>query len=69
MINVLIVIYAMQLVKMVHINSIRFSTPYVDGAQKLCAEIIEDSCVGCNLCSLVCPVPECIEMGNSQRRF
>jgi dihydropyrimidine dehydrogenase (NAD+) subunit PreA len=22
----------------------------------------EDECVGCNLCSLVCPVPECITM-------
>jgi dihydropyrimidine dehydrogenase (NAD+) subunit PreA len=21
-----------------------------------------DECVGCNLCSLVCPVPECITM-------
>jgi dihydropyrimidine dehydrogenase (NAD+) subunit PreA len=24
--------------------------------------ILEESCVGCNLCSLVCPVPGCIEM-------
>lgn len=24
--------------------------------------IIEDNCVGCNLCSLVCPVEECITM-------
>jgi dihydropyrimidine dehydrogenase (NAD+) subunit PreA len=22
----------------------------------------EDECVGCNLCSLVCPVPDCITM-------
>ena len=26
--------------------------PYVD----------EDECVGCNLCNLVCPVPDCITM-------
>jgi len=25
-------------------------------------EIIEDTCVGCNLCSLVCPVDGCISM-------
>ena len=25
-------------------------------------EIIEDTCVGCNLCSIVCPVEECITM-------
>ena len=25
-------------------------------------EIIESTCVGCNLCSLVCPVDSCIRM-------
>ena len=25
-------------------------------------EVKEDMCVGCNLCSLVCPVPDCITM-------
>jgi dihydropyrimidine dehydrogenase (NAD+) subunit PreA len=25
-------------------------------------EIIEENCVGCNLCSYVCPVDECITM-------
>jgi len=24
--------------------------------------VVNDECVGCNLCALVCPVPECIEM-------
>jgi NAD-dependent dihydropyrimidine dehydrogenase PreA subunit len=24
--------------------------------------ILEDECVGCNLCALVCPVPGCITM-------
>jgi dihydropyrimidine dehydrogenase (NAD+) subunit PreA len=25
-------------------------------------EVLEDECVGCNLCALVCPVPECITL-------
>ena len=25
-------------------------------------EVINDECVGCNLCHLVCPVPNCIDM-------
>jgi dihydropyrimidine dehydrogenase (NAD+) subunit PreA len=25
-------------------------------------EVREDECVGCNLCTLVCPVPECITL-------
>ncbi len=25
-------------------------------------EIVEDTCVGCNMCSLVCPVQDCITM-------
>ena len=24
----------------------------------------EDECVGCNLCTLVCPVPDCITLRN-----
>jgi len=24
--------------------------------------VLEDECVGCNLCALVCPVPGCITM-------
>ena len=24
--------------------------------------VIDDECVGCNLCQIVCPVPECITM-------
>jgi len=24
--------------------------------------VIDDECVGCNLCSMICPVPDCIEM-------
>jgi dihydropyrimidine dehydrogenase (NAD+) subunit PreA len=27
-------------------------------------EVREDECVGCNLCTLVCPVPECITLRN-----
>src|SRR3990167_3879068 len=27
-------------------------------------EVKEDECVGCNLCTLVCPVPECITLRN-----
>ena len=25
-------------------------------------EVIEDECVGCNLCQITCPVEACIEM-------
>ncbi len=25
-------------------------------------EVKEDECVGCNLCTVVCPVPECITL-------
>jgi len=25
-------------------------------------QILEDECVGCNLCAMVCPVPGCISM-------
>jgi dihydropyrimidine dehydrogenase (NAD+) subunit PreA len=43
--------------------------PKLDGARELGMTPLEriprvdvDECVGCNLCSLVCPVPECITM-------
>jgi len=43
--------------------------PKLDGLQASTAtpleripRVDEDECVGCNLCSLVCPVPECISM-------
>ena len=29
--------------------------------------VFEDECVGCNLCSLVCPVPECITMVETRK--
>ena len=32
----------------------------VDGKRRY--EVIEEECVGCNLCTHVCPVPECISM-------
>jgi dihydropyrimidine dehydrogenase (NAD+) subunit PreA len=35
-------------------------TNLVNGARKF--EVMEDECVGCNLCVTVCPVPECITM-------
>ena len=25
-------------------------------------EVIDDECVGCNLCQITCPVEDCIEM-------
>ncbi len=31
-------------------------------AGKPIPQVREEDCVGCNLCSLVCPVDECIEM-------
>ncbi len=31
-----------------------------DGSRKF--SVIDDECVGCNLCQMVCPVPECITM-------
>ena len=35
-------------------------THMVDGARKF--EVIDDECVGCNLCVSVCPVEDCITM-------
>ena len=35
-------------------------THTVDGARKF--EVIDEECVGCNLCVSVCPVPDCITM-------
>jgi dihydropyrimidine dehydrogenase (NAD+) subunit PreA len=35
-------------------------THLVDGVRKF--EVIEEECVGCNLCVTVCPVEECITM-------
>lgn len=35
-------------------------TAMVDGARRF--EVIEEECVGCNLCVSICPVPECITM-------
>jgi dihydropyrimidine dehydrogenase (NAD+) subunit PreA len=31
-----------------------------DGGRRF--TVIDDECVGCNLCQIVCPVPECISM-------
>ena len=36
--------------------------PPIDPRSGTAPVILEESCVGCNLCSLVCPVPGCIEM-------
>jgi dihydropyrimidine dehydrogenase (NAD+) subunit PreA len=33
-----------------------------NGATGKVPEIIDEKCVGCNLCMLVCPVPGCITM-------
>ena len=29
-------------------------------------EVMEDECVGCNLCAVVCPVPQCITLRDLQ---
>jgi dihydropyrimidine dehydrogenase (NAD+) subunit PreA len=58
---------------MVFAESVRKITttpiPKLDGASALGVTPLDriprvdvDECVGCNLCSLVCPVPECITM-------
>ena len=35
-------------------------TNMVDGARKF--EVIEEECVGCNLCAVICPIENCISM-------
>lgn len=29
---------------------------------KRCFTVVDEDCVGCNLCAIICPVPDCIEM-------
>ncbi len=36
------------------------SVKLADGTHKY--EVIDDECVGCNLCQITCPVADCIEM-------
>lgn len=40
-------------------QAIKFET---DPNGKRSFTVIDDDCVGCNLCAMVCPVPDCIEM-------
>lgn len=43
-------------------QAIRIETATVNGKERRLFTVAPDDCVGCNLCSHVCPVPDCITM-------
>ncbi len=47
--------------KLDHARAVNGSEPYATPLARI-PRVDEDECVGCNLCSLVCPVEGCITM-------